>query len=164
MGLLTGEVVVHRWSSLKRRALAWSLLALCVAPMLAQAAGAPPLVVGDPWIRVVGGPTPAAAYFTLSNGSAKPEVLVDASSPDCGKLTMHQSRNVNGVESMALVARRPVPPHGRIVFAPGGYHLMCMSPSKAIRPGAQVPIVLRFADGRALSVRFAVRPLGRDAR
>lgn len=142
-------------------AFAWSLLALCAAPMIAHATRVPSdLAVSDPWIRAVVGPTPAAAYFTLSNTSDKPEILVGVSSPDCGKLTMHQSRNVNGVESMSLVAQRPVPPHGRIVFAPGGYHLMCMSPSKAVRPGALVPVALRFADGQKLSVRFPVRPLG----
>ena len=74
---------------------------------------------------------------------------------------MHQSQNANGIESMVMVARRSVPPHGRIVFAPGGYHLMCMSPSQAVRPGGQIPITLRFADGQRLLVRFPVRALGR---
>lgn len=83
----------------------------------------------------MGGHTPAAAYFTLSNATAKAHILVGAASPDCGKLTMHQSRNVNGVESMIMVAQRSVSLYGRITFAPRGYHLMCMSPSKAIRPG-----------------------------
>jgi hypothetical protein len=128
--------------------------------MVAHAAGGRSgLTVGDPWIRAVGS-TPAAAYFTLSNTSGKPEVLVGVSSPACGKLTMHQSRNVNGVESMVMVAQRVVPPHGRIDFNPGGYHLMCMSPSKAVRPGAQIPIVLRFADRQRLKASFPVRPLG----
>lgn len=161
MRRLARGLVVHRRSSPRGWAPAWSLLALCATPMLAQAGGAHAgLAVGDPWLRVVGGPTPAAAYFTLSNSSAMPEVLVGASSPDCGKLSIHQSRNVNGVESMVMVARRPVPPHGRITFAPGGYHLMCMSPSKGVKKGAQVPIVLHFADGQGLRVLFPVRPLG----
>jgi hypothetical protein len=165
MTLRKKVLFTHRAGSPGPKARAWSVLALCVAPVIAQAAGAPSmLVVSAPWIRAVGGLTPAAAYFTLSNTSSKPEVLVGVSSPACGKLTMHQSRDVNGVESMVMVAQRPVPAHGRIVFAPGGYHLMCMSPSKAVRLGAQVPIVLRFADGQRLSVSFPVRPLGGAAR
>lgn len=146
------------------KALAWSVAPLCALPMIAQAAGATSgLTVSGPWMRAIGGHTPAAAYFTLSNASSRPKVLVGVSSPACGKLTMHQSRNVKGVESMVMVAQRPVPPHGRIDFAPGGYHLMCMSPSKAVRPGAEVPVVLRFAKGEQLRVRFPVRPLGRGA-
>jgi copper(I)-binding protein len=142
----------------RRPILAWAVLALCIAPVAAWAAGA--LTVSNPWIRTVAGPTPAAAYFTLSNASDKPAVLVGAASPACGALMMHQSRSVNGVESMAMVAQRLVPPHGKVVFSPGGYHLMCMSPSKAVRAGASIPVTLRFADGRRLAVRFPVRPLG----
>lgn len=138
--------------------LAWAIMALTPGVTLAGAAA--PLTVSQPWVRVVAGPTPAAAYFTLSNASGTPAVLVGASSPDCAALMMHQSRNVNGVESMTMVARRTVPPHGRIVFSPGGFHLMCMSPSKAVRPGGSLPITLRFGDGRRLTARFPVRPLG----
>jgi hypothetical protein len=135
--------------------------ALCAAPA-AQAANAasPLLTVSKPWVRALGGPTPAAAYFTLSNASDRPRALVGVSSPDCGQLMMHQSRNVNGVDSMAMVTQRIVPPHGQIVFAPGGYHLMCMSPSSAVRPGGQIRVTLRFADGQRLLVGFAVRGPG----
>jgi copper(I)-binding protein len=42
-------------------------------------------------------------------------------------------------------------------FAPGGYHLMCMDPTPAIRPGNRVPVTLTFADGRRLMVSFPVR-------
>jgi hypothetical protein len=118
------------------------------------------LTVSKPWVRALAGPTPAAAYFTLSNASNRPRVLVGAASPDCGELMMHQSRNANGVDSMAMVAQRAVPPHGQIVFEPGRYHLMCMSPSRAVRPGGRIPITLRFADGERLRVAFPVRGPG----
>lgn len=108
----------------------------------------------------MGGLTPASAYFTLSHAADKPDVLTGFSSPDCGELMMHQSRTVNGVASMAMVARRIVPAHGQVVFSPGGYHLMCISPSMAVRPGARIPVTLRFADGQRLLVRFPVRPPG----
>lgn len=149
------------FKSARPKVLAWAAVALCTAPTgVLAAAVAPPLAVSKPWIRAVGGPTPAAAYFTLSNTSNKPLVLVGFTSPDCGELMMHQSRNVNGVESMAMIAQRIVPAHGQIVFSPGAYHLMCTSPSKAVKPGAWVPITLRFGDGQRLLVRFPVRPLG----
>jgi hypothetical protein len=133
---------------------------MCVMATAAAAAN-PPLVVSGAWVRALGGAAPAAGYFTLSNTSGKVRVLDGASSPDCSALTMHQSRTIDGVSSMIGVARRAVPPHEQIIFAPGGYHLMCMSPSKAVRPGHWIPIALRFADGERLRVRFAVRPLGR---
>lgn len=140
---------------------AWAILALCAAPAAARNAGPPPrLVVSNAWIRALRAPTPAAAYFTLSNTSDRPRVFVGSSSPDCGELMMHQSRNLGGAESMIMVSRRIVPPHGQIAFAPGGYHLMCLSPSRVVRPGGWIPITLRFADGQRLLVRFPVRAPG----
>lgn len=115
---------------------ACAVLALCTGLAAARASvAASSLVVSDPWMRAIAAPVPAAAYFILSNTSDTPRTLVGLSSPDCGELMMHQSRNVNGVGAMVMVARRIAPPHGRIVFAPGGYHLMCLSPSKAVKPG-----------------------------
>lgn len=140
---------------------AWAMLALCAAPAAARGPSPPPrLVVSNAWVRALRAPTPAAAYFTLSNTSDRPRVLVGSASPDCGALMMHQSRNLGGAESMIMVSRRIVPPHGQIVFAPGGYHLMCLSPSEAVRPGGWMPITLRFADGQRLLVRFPVRAPG----
>ncbi|HEY1561333.1 MAG TPA: copper chaperone PCu(A)C [Caulobacteraceae bacterium] len=138
---------------------ALGIAALCTAVSAIQVAAATrPLAVSHAWIRSIGPATPAAGYFTLSNDSARSRVLVGASSPDCGTLMMHQSRNMNGVEAMVMVAQRIVPAHGRIVFAPGGFHLMCQSPSKAVRPGARIPVTLRFSDGRNLRTFFPVRP------
>ena len=136
------------------------IAALCVAVATVQVTAAPPpLAVSNAWMRSVGPSAPAAAYFTLSNLSARSRVLVGVSSPDCGKLMMHQSREVSRVAVMTVVANRIVPSHSRIVFAPGGFHLMCVSPSKAVRPGAHILITLRFSDGQRLRVPFLVRPL-----
>ena len=50
-----------------------------------------------------------------------------------------------------------VPAHGDVVFAPGGYHLMCMSPSAAMIPGRSVPVTLRFRNGDEVTASFSVR-------
>jgi hypothetical protein len=122
----------------------------------AQAA-ASGLALSDPWIRAVMPSRPAAGYFTLSNDSAVGQALVGADSPACGMLMLHQSLNESGVERMAMVKSIPVPAHGSVKFAPGGFHLMCMSPSKAVTPGHSIPITLRFADGGTLAASFPVR-------
>jgi copper(I)-binding protein len=115
------------------------------------------LVVTDPWMRVVVLSRPAAGYFTLSNRTAKAQALVAAESPACGMLMMHQSVHENGQDKMLAVKSVPVAPHGLVKFAPGSYHLMCMSPSKDITPGHSVPVTLRFADGDTVTANFRVR-------
>ena len=140
---------------MKWKVTAASLLVL-MATMPAQAQLVMVSIAG-PWIRFINPTTPAAGYFTVTNAGARPVVITGASSPDCGSLMLHQSRNVNGVEQMEMVSSVTVPAHGSVKFAPGGYHLMCVSPSANIVPGRTVPVTLTFADHRTVTKPFMVR-------
>ena len=120
-------------------------------------AGEAGLALSDPWFHLVMPSLPAAGYFTLSNSSATPQTLVGAASPACGMLMLHQSVDQGGQERMVMVDSVPVPPHGEVSFMPGGYHLMCTSPTTAMRSGHSVPVTFRFADGGLLTASFPVR-------
>ncbi len=98
---------------------------------------------------------PAAGYFVLSNQTDRTRTLVGAASPGCGALMLHRSLNSNGQERMEMVDSVPVPARGEVKFAPGGYHLMCMSPTAA--RGGSVSVTLRFQDGSSLVASFPVR-------
>jgi hypothetical protein len=115
------------------------------------------LTVSGAWVRFIMSSVPAAAYFRLSNESSKPRVLVGADSPACGMLTLHESVVENGVDRMLMLNSVQVPAHGQVQFTPGHYHLMCMAPSKMIRPGHHISVTLRFADGERITALFTVR-------
>ena len=70
---------------------------------------------------------------------------------------LHKSESMNGMASMEDVTSVPVPAGGFVAFAPGGYHLMCMNPTAAMKPGARVPVSLQFADGTRIVSAFAVK-------
>lgn len=132
------------------------LLGLAGTP-LARAA-APDVTVSGGRMQVLLPSRPAAGYFTLDNHGAKPLVLSGASAPDCQSLMLHQSTTKGGMSSMAMVATVPVPPHGSLSFAPGGYHLMCMQPSGPLlaHKGTET-VTLRFADGSTVTAPFAIQ-------
>jgi copper(I)-binding protein len=138
------------------RALLLSLgvLIAAAAPAAAAEGG---LRISHPWIRAIMPSRPAAGYFTLANGTAQARLLVGAESPACGMLMLHRSENRNGQERMVMVKSITVPAHGQVEFAPGGYHLMCMSPSPAVMAGHSVPVTLRFRDGGTITANFSVR-------
>ena len=123
----------------------------------AVAAAEPGLSVSDAWMRVVLPSRPAAGYFTLSNTSAKDRTLVGAETPACGKLMLHRSVHEGGQDRMEMVSSVAVPAHGTVRFAPGGNHLMCLSPMVDVAPGHALTVTLRFADGGTLAAIFAVR-------
>ena len=108
-------------------------------------------------MRVVLPSRPAAGYFTLSNSSATDRTLVGAETPACGKLMLHRSVHQGGQDRMEMMSSVPVPAHGAVKFAPGGNHLMCLSPTADVAPGHALTVTLRFADGATLAAIFAVR-------
>lgn len=103
---------------------------------------------------------PGAGYFTLENKGETGRELVGASSPGCGSVMLHKSEEVDGVSTMHHVDGVPVPAHKSITFAPGGYHLMCMSPTASLKPGNSVPVTLTFKNGDKLTGDFPVRKPG----
>jgi copper(I)-binding protein len=103
---------------------------------------------------------PAAGYFTLKNNGDVDRVLVEASSPGCESIMMHKSELVGGMAKMLMVDSVPVPARQSVAFAPGGFHLMCMSPAESMKPGSSVPVTLTFEGGISLTSDFAVRSAG----
>jgi periplasmic copper chaperone A len=141
------------------RSLLW-LIALCAALSLTAQAGqatGPLLHLTDAWIRWLPGATPAGGYVTLVNESDVPWTLTGASSDDYGSVTLHQSREEHGVSSMTPVEALIIAPHSTLVLGDQGYHLMLMQPSRPLKPGDDVRIDLRFANGRQVGTSFHVR-------
>ena len=110
------------------------------------------------WIRILPAGLPAGGYLTLRNEGDAPAALTGASSPRYAKVMLHQTTASAGTASMHMVEQLPVPPHGTVTLAPGGYHLMFSGAPTPVRPGNTVPVTLRFADGSTLPVQFQARP------
>ena len=123
----------------------------------AALAATPDVTVENGWIRALPGSVPAGGYFMLHNGGNKAIALVGAQSPACGMLMLHVSENKGGMSTMRHVDSVDVAPGGTLEFKQGGYHLMCMQATAAIKPGASVPVTLMFQDGRNVTANFAVR-------
>ena len=138
---------------LSRFALFAAAATLCLPAFAGGAA------VSDAWLRYVPGGTPSAGYFTLTNRGDKPLSLVGAECADFGKVMMHRTIERGGISTMRPVHEVTVAPGKSVSFAPGGYHLMLMRPKHPLRPGAHLPITLRFADGSSLPVEFLVKSL-----
>lgn len=129
-----------------------AILAGLVTPALAA-----DVTVGDGWFRALPAGLPAGGYFTLHNNTGKDIALTGASSPACGMVMLHMSMNMGGTSSMMDVNSVAVPAHGEVAFKPGGYHLMCMHPAGAMKPGAKVGVTLEFAGGTKADAMFAVK-------
>ena len=120
------------------------------------------LEVSNGWIRLITANVPAAGYFELRNTAATPAELVGVTSPAFAEAMLHRTVQEKGRSTMMHVHAVPVPAGGEVEFRPGGYHIMLMQPTRALRIGEQVPVTLEFGNGEKVSAQFEVRgPAGK---
>lgn len=126
--------------------------------LVALPALATDLSIRDARIRHMPAELPMAGYFTLANTGSEPRRLVSASSDAYGEVMVHQSMQQGDQMRMMHVDAVEVPAGAAVAFAPGGYHLMLMKPTRGIAIGEQIPVTLQFADGEQLTAQFKVQP------
>ena len=111
------------------------------------------------WVRVLPGELPCAGYLVLENRGDKTVTLTGASSPAFGDVQIHESyATANGGGGMRQVRAVTVPAHGQVRYSPGGYHLMLMDRTRALRPGDAVDVTFAFADGRTCNASLSAKP------
>jgi copper(I)-binding protein len=130
---------------------------LSLLPNLASAADST-IVIRDAWIREAP-PNSAvlAGYMILENQTDKSQSLTSASSTAFGRAMIHRTEQKDGMAHMMHQKQVTIPAKGKVVFAPGGYHLMLMEPKRSLRAGDQADVDLFFEDESKISVIFEVR-------
>lgn len=124
----------------------------------AQATQAEHVKASHGWIRTLPGNLPAGGYVTLENDGDKPAAISSASSARYASVMLHHSSTGGGMSRMTMVDALTIPPHGKVMLAPAGYHLMLMQASAPVNPGESVQLSLEFADGSSLPTTFIARP------
>ncbi|GAB3971519.1 copper chaperone PCu(A)C [Actinoallomurus acanthiterrae] len=118
--------------------------------------GGPRLRVSGAYVPRPASPDVAAAYFTVVNSGDSADELTGVTADVSAQAMMHQS----AAGTMRMIERIPVPAHGRLTFAPGGYHVMLEHPMRSLRAGDHVRLTLRFRRSAAMTVEAPVEPIG----
>lgn len=131
-------------------------LGLTLALAAAAQAHAAPQVSGA-WSRPAVAGSTGAGFMTLTNPGKTADALVAVESPAAKRTEIHRSSMAGGIMKMERQDRVALAPGARVTFAPGGYHLMFMGLTRALKTGDRVPATLVFASGAKLSAEFEVR-------
>ncbi len=75
-------------------------------------------------------------------------------SPLARTVQIHQSSMAGGMASMKQLTRVELPAGGGVTFAPGGYHLMFLKLTKAVKMGDAIPATLTFSSGAKVKASF----------
>lgn len=111
------------------------------------------------WIRLP--PSPAmpmmAGFLRIDNACAKTVEVTGADSLAFAEVSLHESRQVDGVNKMRELETLPVAAGKSVEFKPGGLHLMLYKPYAPVKEGDKPVITLKLKGGRSLPVTFEVR-------
>lgn len=135
------------------------MLALLLAAGATQAAARECVpAMKDGWVRLPPAAMPMMAGFgRIANPCPAPVVIVSASSPAFGEVSLHETRLVDGVSRMRELEQLRIVPDGDAIFKPGGMHLMLMRPRVPLEEGSKVVVAFKLQDGRELLSELVVR-------
>lgn len=88
-----------------------------------------------------------AAYGELVNNTNQDIILVDAYSPAFGATMIHQTKVVDGVAKMIHQAELVIKPSEKLIFKPGGFHIMLMQPKFLVNVNDGIKINLLYKSG-----------------
>jgi len=104
---------------------------------------------------------PAAGYFTLRIEGDK-GALISVSSPQAGRIEMHETMRDGNMTQMRPIPRLPVRDGESLVFAPGGRHLMLFDLARTIEAGGGMTLIFRFERGAEQRLIAEIVPTGGD--
>jgi copper(I)-binding protein len=139
----------------------FALLLLLSLAAVARADDAPS--VSGAWARATAPGVDVGAAYMVINGGAKPDRVLDASSPRAAMVHLHTVEEQDGVAKMRPVEAIEVPAGQRVELAPKGTHLMLMGLDGPLVAGQSFPITLRFATAGEQTVTVLVKPATADA-
>ncbi|NQZ79877.1 MAG: copper chaperone PCu(A)C [Colwellia sp.] len=115
------------------------------------------ITFSTPWIRLLP-PTVmhTAAYVTIDNSSNKPDTLLNVTSTVVNSLSVHQTKNVDGMMKMLSADNLQIPAHGKITLAPGGYHIMLMGLESSLVENQEITMTFEFKNAGEIEVVFPV--------
>lgn len=142
----------------RRRAAKWTIALLFAASAVQAAARDCVPTMKDGWVRLPPAAMPMMAGFgRILNPCPAPVVIVSASSAAFAEVSIHETRNVDGVNRMRELEQLRIAPDGDATLKPGGLHLMLMRPHAPLKEGSKVVVNFKLQDGREILSELVVR-------
>jgi periplasmic copper chaperone A len=104
---------------------------------------------------------PASGYFQLRIDGDR-GALLSVTSPQAGRIEMHETMNMANMTSMRALGQVPVRDGETLSFTPGGRHLMVYDVSHAVAAGQRIDLVLHFQRGDPVTLAATLVPAGGD--
>ena len=136
------------------------LISVAASNTFAAAKASDSITAVDPYVRAVApGQTVSAAFMHLSNSSADPISVVNATSPVSKVVELHAHVHEGGMMKMRRIDNIDVPANGKTILEPGGLHIMLIGLHNPLEIDQKVSITLEFSDGSSQTLEAPVRKI-----
>jgi copper(I)-binding protein len=113
--------------------------------------------VGSPWIREAPpASTVLAAYMVLTNNDDSPHTITRIDSPEFSSSQIHRTVVEDGIAKMLPVEQLVLPAGDSVTLEPGGMHLMLFDPSRPLKDGDIVDLVIHDDAGESVTISVPV--------
>jgi copper(I)-binding protein len=118
--------------------------------------------IAGAWARIVpGGARTGAVYFTLRNGTATDDVLLEVRTPAAQSARLHESVTKDGVATMKELSEGlTVLAQSEVVLKPGAAHIMLVGVTRTLKVGDVLPLQIVFRQAGTLDLQVPVVRLG----
>jgi copper(I)-binding protein len=105
----------------------------------------------------LGGSSNSAAYMTIANDGSQPDQLLSLTCACAASAVAHKSEMKGGVMTMKATGPLAIRGHSRLLFQPGGLHVMLTGVRRPLVAGHGQEMVLRFARAGAVRAHFEIK-------
>lgn len=115
------------------------------------------LYIDHPWARALPPVVPSgAAYLQIENRGDATHTLVAARSPVADKVEVHEHVHADGLMKMQQVEQLTIGAGEKIIFEPGGYHLMMFGLKQPLIAGERFPLTLVFDNAGSIEIEVMI--------
>ena len=123
-----------------------------------QAPAGPSIQASEVWSRPAAVGSTGVVYLTLTNEGRQPDRLIGAKSDVAQAVELHRTTMEGGVMKMQPIAGGvEVPARSRVIFEPGGAHIMLIGLKRDLKAGDRFSVALDFEKTGTLTAESEVR-------
>ncbi len=105
------------------------------------------------------GQTVATIYFRLENNTSQALVVNHLQAPISDHIEVHRNFYEDGMMKMREVSHLRIAAGSKLLFEPGGYHLMVFGIAEPLNSGDQFPLTIEFEGGVSTETVVEVKAL-----
>jgi len=133
-------------------------LALSLAVLLILTACSPKnLRVTQPWARPGAAGDNSAIYLVIDNPTSEAETLLGAATDVAASTELHRSTMENGMMMMEAQEKVFIDARSKVVFEPGGLHVMLVGLKQDLRAGDTIRLTLNFEKAGDITLDVPVK-------